>query len=71
MDFWILATNFVTPCKTHGYGLLFYNVLILCVWNFGILNELCFKNKRSIEWMKFDSNLSCYGVFKIPKIVII
>jgi hypothetical protein len=44
MEFWILATNFVTPHKTHKYGLLSYNVLVLCVWNFGILDELCFKN---------------------------
>jgi hypothetical protein len=43
MDFWILVTNFVTPCETHGYGLLSYNVLILCAWNFGILSELCLR----------------------------
>jgi hypothetical protein len=44
MDFWILATNFVMPYKIRKYEFLFYNVLILCVWNFGILNELCLKN---------------------------
>jgi hypothetical protein len=31
MDFWILMTNFVAPYKTLGYGLLSYNVLVLCV----------------------------------------
>jgi len=40
--------NFVhTFChtyKTHRYGLLSYNVLVLCVWKFGILNESCLKN---------------------------
>jgi hypothetical protein len=38
-----LGDKFYHPCKTHGYGLLSYNVLILCVWNFGILYELCLK----------------------------
>jgi len=42
MDFWILPT-FCHTCKIHGYGLLVYNVLVLCVWNFGIFDELCFK----------------------------
>jgi hypothetical protein len=35
---------FCHTCKTHGYGVLFYNVLVLCVWNFGILDESCLKN---------------------------
>jgi hypothetical protein len=65
------AHTFCHTCKTHGYGLLFYNVLLLCVWNFGILNESCLKNKKSIEWMECDSNLLCYGLFKIPKLLII
>jgi hypothetical protein len=30
--------------KTHGYGLLSYNVLILCVWNFGIFDESSLRN---------------------------
>jgi hypothetical protein len=38
------AHTFCHTCKTHGYGFLSYNVLILCVWNFDILDELCFKN---------------------------
>jgi hypothetical protein len=71
MDFWILTTNYITPCKTHGYGLLSYNVLVLSVWNFGILNELCLKYYRSIEWIECDFNLLCYGLFKILKIAII
>jgi hypothetical protein len=38
-------------CKTHGYGLLFYNVLILCGWNFGILNNYVLKTKNPLnEW---------------------
>jgi hypothetical protein len=44
MEFWILAINYVMPCKTHEYGLLSYNVLVLCVWNFEILDELCLKH---------------------------
>jgi len=44
MDFWILVSNFVMPYKTHGYEFLSYDVLVLCVWNFGILDELCLKN---------------------------
>jgi hypothetical protein len=44
MNFWILATSFVMVYKTHGYELLFHNVLILCVWNFVLLEELCLKN---------------------------
>jgi hypothetical protein len=39
--------NFAYIChiyKIHGYGLLSYNVLILCVWNFGILDESCLRN---------------------------
>jgi hypothetical protein len=71
MNFWVLATNYVIPCKTHGYGLLSYNVLILYVWHFGILDELCLRNQRPIEWMECDFNLLCYGLFKIPKIIII
>jgi hypothetical protein len=31
MDFWILPTFFCHTYKIHGYGLLFYNVLISCV----------------------------------------
>jgi hypothetical protein len=34
MDFWVLATSFVMFYKTHGYGLLSYNKLILYVWKF-------------------------------------
>jgi hypothetical protein len=37
------AHTFCHTCKTHGYGHLFYNVLLLCVWNFGILDESCLK----------------------------
>jgi len=33
---------FSHTCKIHGYGLLFHNVLIICVWNFGIFYEVCF-----------------------------
>jgi hypothetical protein len=69
MDFWILTTNFVTPCKIHGYGFSFYNVLVLCVWNFGMLDELYLKNLRSIEWMECDFNLLCYQLFKFPKTI--
>ncbi len=29
---------------TQGYGILFYNVLVLCVWNSEILDELCLRN---------------------------
>jgi hypothetical protein len=52
MNFWILMTNFhATPCKTHGYGPLFYNVFVLCVWKIGILNQLCSKIKYPLnEW---------------------
>jgi hypothetical protein len=71
MDFWILVTNFVTTCITHGYGYLFYNALVLCVWNFEISDELCLWNWRFIEWMDCDFNLLCYGLFKIPEIIII
>jgi hypothetical protein len=71
MDFWILLTFFCHTCKTQGYGLLIYNLLILCVWNFGTLDELCLKNWRSIEWMEYDFNLLCYGLFKIPKTITI
>jgi hypothetical protein len=47
--------NFVhTFChtgKTHGYGLLSYNVLILCGWNFGILKNDVKKIKDPLnEW---------------------
>jgi hypothetical protein len=38
------AHTFYHIYKTHGYGLLFYNVLVLCVWNFEILDESSFKN---------------------------
>jgi hypothetical protein len=41
MDFWNFPTLFVTA---HGYGLLSYNVLVLCVWNFEILDETCLRN---------------------------
>jgi hypothetical protein len=44
MDFWILPTFFYQTCKTYGYELLSYNVLVLYVWNFGILDELCLRN---------------------------
>jgi hypothetical protein len=40
----MLVTIFVTPCKTHEYGFLSYVVLVVCVWNFGILDKLCLKN---------------------------
>ncbi len=69
MDFWILPTFFVT-CKIHGDELLFYNVLILHVWNFGTFDGLCLRNLKSIEWIECDLNL-CYGLFRIPKIAII
>jgi hypothetical protein len=71
MDFWILMTNSITPYKIHGYGLLSYNEIVSCVWNFEILNELCLKNYKSIKWMECDFNLSCYGLFKILKTTII
>jgi hypothetical protein len=61
------AHIFCHTCKTHGYGLLSCNVLVLCVWNFGILDESCLRNERSIEWMECDSNLLCYGLFWNPK----
>jgi hypothetical protein len=64
------AHIFCHTCKTHGYGLLFYNVLILCVGNYETLDELCLRNERSIELMECDSNLLCYGPFKLPKIII-
>jgi hypothetical protein len=38
------AHIFCHTFKIHGYEFLFYNVLALCVWNFGILDELCLKN---------------------------
>jgi hypothetical protein len=44
MNFWIFPTLFFHTFKIHGYEFLFYNVLILYVWNFGILDELCSKN---------------------------
>ncbi len=71
MDFWNLPTLFITLIKTHGYGLLSYNVLVLCVWNFGILDELYLRNEKYIEWMECNFNLLCYGLLKIPEIVII
>jgi hypothetical protein len=37
------AHAFCHTYKIHGYGLLSYNMLILYVWNFGILNELCLR----------------------------
>ncbi len=50
MDFWILPI-FCHTCKTHGYGFLSYNVLVLYVSNFGILDELCLRTKDSLdEW---------------------
>jgi len=44
MDFWILHMLFVTLAKLIDMDFLSYNVLVLCVWNFGILDELCLKN---------------------------
>jgi hypothetical protein len=67
VDFWILPTFFVT-CKIHGCELLFYNVLILRVWNFGTFGGLCLRNLKSIEWIECDFNLLFY---RIPKILII
>jgi hypothetical protein len=42
--FFYCAHIFCHTCNTHGYGLLFYNVLVLCVWKFGILDELYLRN---------------------------
>jgi hypothetical protein len=43
MDIWILPTLFCHNYKTHGYEILFYNMLILYVSNFGILDEFMLK----------------------------
>jgi len=48
------AHTFCHTCKTHGYGLLFYNALILCGWNFGTLNNYVLKTKNPLnEWSGF------------------
>jgi hypothetical protein len=40
INFWILPTLFVTFAKLMDMDFLFYNVLVLCVWNFGILDDI-------------------------------
>jgi hypothetical protein len=54
MVFWILAIVFVVTCKAHKYELLFYNILVLCIWKFGMLHDWCFKNWKCIEWVEHD-----------------
>ncbi len=45
------AHTFCHTYKIHGYGLLSYNVLVLCVWNSGILDKSCLKTKDPLnEW---------------------
>ncbi len=39
-----LNNKFCHLYKTPGYERLSYNVLVLYVWNFGILDELCLKD---------------------------
>ncbi len=68
MVFWILAIIFVITCKTHKYELLFYNILVLCIWKFGMLHDWCFRNWKCIESVEHDFYLLWDGLFKVPKI---
>jgi hypothetical protein len=63
----MFATNFVKPYKTHGYGLLSYNVLVLCVEILGYWMNYVLKTEDPLnEW-----NVILIYLFKIPKIEII
>jgi hypothetical protein len=49
--------NLATIChiyKIHEYEILYYNLLVLCIWNFGILHDWCLRNLKCIKWMKYE-----------------
>jgi len=65
--FYKLDNNFCHYLESHQQGLFLCNVFILCLWNFGIENDLCLEYLKYFKWGECDYILWCYGVFKDPK----